>query len=263
MSLKENFKFQLADKLVQKQEQGQIIRNNTIYKTTQGVPLCHKDLSYLFKAIFYSSETMYHCVLQTHVGQSCRNLCYITEYTIKLSQSKQTQSKHLASLTAYTSERDLWPLPRHQTHVWEKKDCVPPCIVFSHVPSSYCESQFDLSERVSGKWADHCQLLYPEGGWGSMHMSEDLSSYMKVAVNVAHYRLHLKKQSELSPWDVFFLFFLNYISDSNKTRKKHSTYHITWGASVVQRANNPGTKNKTIILGIANEYVLYGIVYSI
>lgn len=38
MSLKENSKFQLADKLVQKQEQGQIIRNNTIYKTTQGVP---------------------------------------------------------------------------------------------------------------------------------------------------------------------------------------------------------------------------------
>lgn len=62
---------------------------------------------------------------------------------------------------------------------------------------------------------------------------------------------------------MFFFFFLNYISDSNKTRKKHSTYHITWGASVVQRANNPGTKNKTIILGIANEYVLYGIVYSI
>lgn len=207
MSLKENSKFQLADKLVQKQEQGQIIRNNKIYKTTQGVPLCHKDLSYLFKAIFYSSETMYHCVLQTHVGQSCRNLCYITEYTIKPSQSKQTQSKHLASLTAYTSERDLWPLPRHQTHVWEKKDCVPPCIVFSHVPSSYCESQFDLSERVSGKWADHCQLLYPEGGWGSMHMSEDLSSYMKVAVNVAHYWLHLKNNLSYLP-GMFFFFFL-------------------------------------------------------
>lgn len=38
----------------------------------QGVPLCHKDFSYLSKAIFYSSESMYHFVPQAmkknHVG---------------------------------------------------------------------------------------------------------------------------------------------------------------------------------------------------
>lgn len=44
------------------------------------------------------------------------------------------------------------------------KDRVPRCIVFSHVPPSCCESQYDLSERVRGKWADRCQLLYPGAG---------------------------------------------------------------------------------------------------
>lgn len=83
-----------------------------------------------------------------------------------------------------------------------------PVLFFSYVPSSYCESQYDLSQRVRGKWADHCQLLYPEGEWGSTRMSGDLSSYMKVAVNVAHYcfeRLHLKKNNLSYFLGCFFL----------------------------------------------------------
>lgn len=102
-------------------------------------------------------------------------------------------------------------------------------------------------------------------------MSEDLSLDMKVAVNVAHYcfeRLHLKKQSELFPWDVLSLgFFLLFISDPNKTRKEQSS---TYGKQIILPEGLVWCREQIALelkpqqsaLGIANEYVLYGIVYS-
>lgn len=149
-------------------------------------------------------------------------ICYITEYTIKLSFSEQTSTANTFLVWQHIPRREICDLyPSIKPMFGEKKDCVPPCIVFfSHVPSSYCESQYDLSERVRGKWADHCQLLDPEGGWGSTCMSENLFLDMKVAVNVAHYcfeRLHLKKNL---PGLFFFFFCIILVIPTNLGKNK-------------------------------------------
>lgn len=178
----------------------------------------------------------------------------------------------------YLGERSVTFTPASNPCLGKKKRIVfHPVLFFPHVPSSDCESQYDLSARVRGKWAGHCQLLYPEGGWGSTRMSVDLCSYMKVAVDVAHYcfeRLHLKNTIwviNLRCFLCFLFFFLHYISDLNKTRKECSTYGkqiITWGTGVMQRANNPRTKNTTISswnckwVCVVLYYVSYFILYK-
>lgn len=132
---------------------------------------------------------------------------------------------------------------------------------FPHLPSSYCESQYDLSEGVRGKWADHCQLLYPKGGWGSTRMSEDFSLYMKVAVNVAHHCFAKGR------WILLLLLLFHYISNPNKTSNEHSTYGkqiilpeglVWWREQITLEL-----KTQQSALEIASEYVLYGIEHSI
>lgn len=98
-----------------------------------------------------------------HEEDSCRTLCYVTEYTTK-SSFCIANNKTLPILWQHLPQSEICDLyPGIKPVLWGK-DRVPRCIVFSHVPPSYCESQYDLSDRVRGKWADHCQLLYPGAG---------------------------------------------------------------------------------------------------
>lgn len=144
-------------------------------------------------------------------------------------KAKSKQYHPTSVLAAYSWERDLRPLPRHQTSAWTKKKRIVfhPVLFFPHVPCSYCESQYDLSERVTAKWAGRCQLLHPEGGWGATLKSEDLASYMKVAVNVAHYcfeRLHLEKKTNtiyMISLRCFFAFILLILTKPLKCIMRH------------------------------------------
>lgn len=64
--------------------------------------------------------------------------------------------------------RNLWPLAQQQTtdSCSPKKILVPPKIVFSRVPPSYCESLCDLSGRFREKWVHNCQLRCPPEAQG-------------------------------------------------------------------------------------------------
>lgn len=178
--------------------------------------------------LFWTPVPLFPAVMEkNHV-----EICYITEYTIKLSFSEQTNTANTFLVWQHIPRReicDLYPSIKPMFG-WKKGLCSTLYCFFSHVPSSYCESQYDLSERVRGKWADHCQLLYPEGGWGSTCMSENLSLDMKVAVNVAHYcfeRLHLKKKN-LPGMFLFVFFCIMLVIPTNLGKNKAAlANHIT------------------------------------
>lgn len=98
-----------------------------------------------------------------HEEDSCRTLSYATEYTTKSSFCMQTIKPYPSSDSIYLRARSVTFTPASNPF-WGERIVFHAVLFFPHVPPSCCESQYDLSERVRGKWADRCQLLYPGAG---------------------------------------------------------------------------------------------------
>lgn len=82
----------------------------------QRVPLYHKRTLRPFQSRFVTLLKVCSTLSCGSWKGSCRNLCYIREYPTRLKANHRT-----SVLAAYSWERDLWPLPRHQTRAWKKR----------------------------------------------------------------------------------------------------------------------------------------------